>query len=382
MYLVPDYFPHFQCKMGACRKPCCEGWPVSITMTDYFRLLSVDCSPDLRRKLDTCLHLSLHPTPDAYAQITPRWDGNCPLHMEDGRCALHAELGAEYLAAVCRLYPRGARTGEYRECSCANSCEAIPEMFLNRTEAIRFTTIPFSPGLPDAPPRRHTFYTAGREQELRLWLISILQNRSLPLARRILHLGNALITLDAAIQSRDDARIAALLDGTEQIPAPDISTAATAQNSGELDAISRLLSVIDERSDSVRAYGVKALEAFASGGFRHYQQANAKLNALIPQWQTWFEHMLVNHMFFVQFPFQDRPIPLYTEFLSLCAIYALLRFLCLGCIDDCQTREDVVDVAAAAFRLVDHTTFDHYAGRILLDIGCNNRDMVRALLSL
>ena len=41
-YLVPDYFPEFSCKMGACRAACCVGWPVSITMDDYFRLLGME----------------------------------------------------------------------------------------------------------------------------------------------------------------------------------------------------------------------------------------------------------------------------------------------------------------------------------------------------
>ena len=114
-YLVPDYFPYFSCKMGACRHACCEGWPISFSMTDYFKLLSVDCSPDLRRKLDCAMHLAPHPTPEGYAQISPRWDGQCPMRLPDGRCALHAELGDGMLAAVCRLYPRGVRQ-ELRHC--------------------------------------------------------------------------------------------------------------------------------------------------------------------------------------------------------------------------------------------------------------------------
>ncbi len=39
---VPRYFPDFSCKMGACRSACCVGWPVSVSMNDYFAL------PELR----------------------------------------------------------------------------------------------------------------------------------------------------------------------------------------------------------------------------------------------------------------------------------------------------------------------------------------------
>ena len=89
---------------------------------------------------------------------------------------------------------------------------------------------------------------------------------------------------------------------------------------------------------------------------------------MIPQWETWFEHMLVNHMFFAQFPFQDRPVDLMDEFIALCAIYILLRFLCVGCMADQTDAEKAIDVAAAAFRLIDHTEFDRYAAPMLKEI--------------
>lgn len=65
--------------------------------------------------------------------------------------------------------------------------------------------------------------------------------------------------------------------------------------------------------------------------------------------------MLVNHMFFARFPFQDRPISLSDEFIALCAVYSLLRFLGIGYMRDKTDESAFVDVASAVFRLVDHT---------------------------
>ena len=92
-YLVPDYVPEFACKMGACRCPCCEGWPISMSTEDYFRLLGVSCGPAMRERLDNAVRVALHPTPEAYARIAPTWTGDCPLHLPDGRCSVHAMLG-------------------------------------------------------------------------------------------------------------------------------------------------------------------------------------------------------------------------------------------------------------------------------------------------
>lgn len=51
---------------------------------------------------------------------------------------MQAELGAEVLPTICRLYPRGIRTEDGNECSCANSCEAVAELLLTYKEPLRF----------------------------------------------------------------------------------------------------------------------------------------------------------------------------------------------------------------------------------------------------
>ncbi len=382
-YLVPDYFPAFVCKMGACRRPCCEGWPISVTMKDYFHLLSVDCSPELRRKLDCALHLAPRPTEEAYAQILPRYDGACPLHLPDGRCALHAECGDGVLAAVCRLYPRGVRNGQDRECSCANSCEKVIEMLLHRAEPMSFITIQRDFGLPDAPPRRHFFHTAGREQEIRLWLIAQVQKRGMSLPQRMLLLGTALHAVDDALSARDDARVDALLTGREVLDPPKTIIPGGAELLSGLSTMEHMLVTLEQDSSSIRAFSDAALAYFHSGEpFTHYEASVARFEALLPNWEVWLEQLLVNHMFFVQFPFQDRPVSLGDEYLSLCAVYMLLRCLLLGNLGEGGDEDRAVDVAAAAFRLVDHTEFDRFAGPLLRELGCDDLSRLTLLLSL
>lgn len=383
-YLVPDYYPDFHCKQGACRTPCCEGWPISVTLQDYFNLLGAPCSPELRRRLDGALHLCQNPTPEHYAQICPRWDGVCPLHREDGLCMLHAELGEEALSAVCRMYPRGVRTGEHREASCANSCEAVVEMLLNRREPLRFVPCPVQHCLPDAPPHRHLFHTFGRERDIRLWLLRFLQERSMPLPQRLLLMGRALQAVEATLNDRDEAHLDALLSGQETLDAPPAVSAGHDQLLQGLAAAEEMLEVIDGRSRSVHDYGVAALAHFGAGeaAFGRYTDAAASFLRLIPEWETWLEHLLVNHLFFTQFPFQDRPVSLTDEYLSLCACYALLRFLLLGWTALHPTREAATDVTAAAFRLIDHTDFDRIASPLMHRLGCDTMEAIAALLSL
>lgn len=383
-YLVPDYFPEFSCKMGACRAACCVGWPVSITMDDYFRLLGMECSPELRRRLDVALHICEHPTPDEYAQILPRWDGDCQLRMEDGRCMLHAELGESALSHVCALYPRGVRCDSEPECSCANSCERVVEMLMERREPIAFTPMELAFDLPAQPDQRSIFYTAGRGQDIRMHFIRILQKRVYPLPLRLMQLSGDLAKMDAALTAKDPAWVDRIL--AEDVCRPDLPEKMPdwAHLKAGLEAAERMVDMFDRGSRSICDYGEAALKYFGEGeaAFGRYAIARAHFDELLPNWEIYFENLLVNHMFFARFPFQDRPVSLKDEFIALCAVYSLLRFLSIGWLADKSSPDDFVDVAAAAFRLIDHTSFDRYSIQALAALGLNEKERLYELILL
>ena len=383
-FLVPDYYPAFACKMGACRHACCEGWPVSFSRQDYFNLLGVACSAQLREKLDCAMHLADYPTPEEYAQITPRFDGACPMRLVDGRCGLQAELGEDALAAVCRLYPRGVRRGGGYECSCANSCEAVPELLLHRTKPITFQKCTLTTDVPPEPERHEPPELTCRRQAIRLWLIAQIQSRDYSLPQRFQLLHEALTAMEKALSRQDWARVDALTTGQEMLPEPDSLEHNYETVSKGLKKLDPILEYIVENSESIRAYGQSIFGSFRDeeAAVQHYMASRQHFETLLPQWETWFEHLLVNHMYFTQFPFQDPPVPLGEEFLALCGVYALLRFLCIGWAAEHGTVEEIVDVAAAAFRLIDHTDFNRYAASLLHQAGCSDREHLRQLICL
>ena len=192
---MPDYYPHFACKGGACRATCCRGWDVSLPMDEYFRLLGLDCSPELRARLDGAFHAVDAPSPERYAQISHNWLGDCPMQREDGLCALQCECGETVLPAVCRRYPRGARGLFDRECACSNSCEAVLEMFWNREAPLGFVEGSdgglFPEAAPAPEPRR-----AQRYRAIRALCFGTMQDRSLGLAQRLLRIGRMLRALN------------------------------------------------------------------------------------------------------------------------------------------------------------------------------------------
>lgn len=386
-FLFPNYYLKFSCKMGACRSACCQGWPISISMKNYFYLLGLDCNADLRHRLDCGVRVINHPTAEEYARFEPRYDGNCPLRMKDGRCALHAELGEEILPDVCRLYPRGIRADDgLYECSCANSCEAVLELLLEQEEPITFIRRELMLEMPPLIGRQSFFETLGVEQKIRLYLISVIQDRSMTLPQRMMCLGEVLDDMDLAFARKDKVMLERILSErwTAFQACTDIKEINEDHMKFGLKIVEQMIAILDERSQSIRGCGEAALAYFGEGdgAIHRYRTARSQLETLIPSWEVFYEHMLVNHMFFSLFPFQDRPESMHSEYIALCAVYAIMRFLGLGSMAERQEKSGLIDGMAAAFRLIDHTEFDRLASHLLHRLNCTSRVQMRDLISL
>lgn len=386
-FLVPDYFLDFSCKMGDCRRACCVGWPVSISMKEYFSLIGLDCEKELRVKLDCGLKVASYPSEEKYARFEPRYDGNCPLRADDGRCLLHANLGEEVLPDVCRLYPRGVRlTDGILECSLANSCEAVLEILFKKETPIEFSLKKLPLQLPSIAPRKTFFETLDMEQKVRLYLISVIQNRKLSLSERIILLGEKLDAMDCAFKTKDKDMLNEILHDNKT----ELSVQLNPKDVNEkhlkfgLQTMEEIIKILDEGSQSIRECGEAALKYFGDDKetLNRYFVAKGHFEELIPKWEVFYENMLVNHMFFSQFPFQDRPESMHSEFVALCAVYAIMRFLGTGCMAEQRNKNALIDGMASTFRLIDHTEFDRYASCLLVKLNCSTKEQLYDLVSL
>lgn len=335
-YLVPRYFRAFSCKMGACRRSCCEGWPVTVSMKNYFTLLGLPCRPELRDRLDVGLRVLDHPTEEEYARFSPNWQGDCPMRMEDGRCSIHAELGEDVLSDVCRLYPRGVRTfGGMLECSLSNSCEGVVGLLLRERDPMTWSreTLPLVPPPFPGSPSAASGYPVTRDA--RHALFTILEDRTKTLPERIFSL-------------------------RAPLGLAEIGTAADT-SAGLREAI-RLLAFFADRSSSIREEAGICIARYEADPVRWADDCRLFADHF-PVHTVFFEQLLVNHAFFSQFPYEG--IPLGDEWVGLAAVYGLLRVLCVGCTAEDPGEDRLVDCAAAAFRLIGHTRFAQQAARQL-----------------
>lgn len=356
-FLVPEYYPAFRCKMGACRHSCCEGWSVTVSLKDYYRLTNLEGSPSLHERIDRALRPLISPTADGYAEISHDLRGICRLRLSDGRCALHAEAGEDALAPLCRLYPRSVRGGAPCECACALSCEETLELLWDISRPLRFIKTELALELPEGDGGGAHIDALGRETALRMSFIAILQDRRYPLNVRLSRLSAAVEEAEAAIEAGDVGRIDflvsnGLLGDKVRAARPEFSLLA-------LRAAGEFARMLGEHSDGLKEYGERALGYFREGDDvrARYEVARTRFEADFPAWEGFFEHLLVNHLFFSRFPLRHR------EWNAPGAVYSLLRFLALGC--GVRSRDELIDLCHAVFRFIDHTAFDSYAGELL-----------------
>lgn len=368
-FLVPDYYPRFQCKGPSCRNTCCSGWGVTIPRDQYFRILGLSCGKRLREKLDRAFRPVLDPTPERFAEIAPTFAGNCPLHRPDGLCLLQASLGEDSLPKVCRYYPRGPRLDPFPECSCANSCEATLELLFSSPEPLSFLSRGLVFDMPMNPSRRPS---AEREdyRRIRNFCFSLLEDRAFPLSVRILRVGKVLQSLEA------DPRSALSTEGLPVAgPKADLSLAwgILLRVSGKLLESSRTLSGIRTIPE-----GDGPTELF----FGDHEASKRHFEEILPDWEILFEKMLVNNLFFRQFPFRPFAESLSDEFAALCGTYLFLRYMALVMMKGDRSRTDFVDLSAKSFRFIAHSRFEHNVILLLREEKAADFDSLSLLIGL
>ena len=367
---VPSYFPEFQCKCGDCRVPCCSGWGIGISMKDYFRLLSIDCSPELREKLDGAIAVLADSTEGRYAKLEPDWTGHCKLQRKsDGYCMLQCECGEEAIPAVCRFYPRGFHNAFEATGAMANSCERTLELLAADPNPVTFVEVNRPEAMPEVHEEANEF--AVEDRALRDTCIRLLEDRSRSLSERLIEVGK--------LVSRE--------------PSSPHDAVASREPSLPYDAVLSVIWILAKDSASLGDEVEEIRKRFHLNGpetddvekaafIEKYTALCNEYEKRFPNWEICFEKMMVNHLWFEGFPYSDRHEDLFSEYLALAAVYGMVHFLnvCLLTEETENPAERFIDVNAAAFRLIEHSNFTWNAPLVLKECGIRDLDSAIAFV--
>ncbi len=265
------------------------------------------------------------------------------------------------LTAVRRYYqrfaitfPRGPRTTFDNECSCSNSCEETIELLLIDDNPIHFEEMALSLDLPlgNSKINDETKYEYHKLREL---TFTIMSNRTLSLQDRLNSVGKLLRFIDHEKSNKQ------MIDFSKLSPIDFINEEVVYEQSPSYsyDIQERLVAFYKDKSESIQAFAQDAISYYEKGNkLIQYEQAKAHLHELFPNLEIMLEKIIVNHLFFDQFPFSNTCETFWEEFESIIGVYLFFMYITLGYMANKTTKDAFVDVIAACFRLIAHTNFD------------------------
>lgn len=272
---------------------------------------------------------------------------------------------------VCRMYPRSVKKGTPHELSCSGSCEETLELLMKNTEKIHFEEVEL-----DMP--ENVGVSSGSEDAARVGVrrraIDKMSDRAEPLSVRLYTVGKIVCGTDENAPE------------TEKIPVP--------VGTDELFSLTKIILRFEEISDALRECSGGALLNIGitrenhldgdkvSASLEKYLAAREHFYALFPDADVYFEKIMINHMFYEQFPYADFDEKCKDAYLALCAAYAMLKFICVAYMADKNDKSDFVHAAGEIFRFVEHTDFYRNAMIALKKEGYETPESVFALICL
>ena len=332
--LLANYYRDFVCKCGECRHPCCDGWGINVSRKEYFSLLGMDCSEELRRHLDSAFVVEKMASEDCYATIRPNYLGDCPMLREDGLCALQREKGEDVLPLICRVYPRSVKVyGGRKELCTSCSCEKTLELLLESKEKFSLIEEEFEPPFGGLK----IYGDEPEKDEMRHKIIEIIAGGG-ALKDKIASVYKICCGEDiGAFSSKEDA----------------------------IKAAAGFTEVVGKKSGSIRFYAEKAVKYIRSGDASiNFEKAEKHLLSVIPHAEEFAAKAIANHVLFEGFPYNLDCESVDTAFAAFVTACAILKFLCVCAMHDSDDINEFIDIAAFAGRFIEHSDFYSVASRI------------------
>ena len=335
----PTCFDRFQCKGGACRNTCCQGWNITISRGEYNKIRHL-----LRH--DEVQFFKRLPRQTAndriYATVKMAEDNYCPLFDSEGLCGLQRKYGYGALPDICKLFPRLMMQfpdGSFSR-SLDSGCEKTLELLWEeQEEGLSFVTNEIDvTGLVSSGVHQYPLYEYAADlRNLSIWL---LKNRSYSLSDRMILLGLAMRELQeiSELEHPDEQLSSWFVKWQEQtngstIDLSDLNGNRTwfmMDNLKILFFFQQLLSkkgdYLDRIVENISFEIIEEKNIFYD--ISKYETLEAQFVERFPKFDLFLENFMVMTLFRLTFPFNENSI--WRSYLYLCALYSLMRFMAIA----------------------------------------------------
>ncbi|WP_239615879.1 flagellin lysine-N-methylase [Cohnella mopanensis] len=201
--MTPQYMRQFQCTGSACEDTCCGGWAISVEKEAYKRYQKVK-DKELQMSIkENIIRVKKDATEYYYAVMKQNEEGYCNFLTVEKLCSLQSKLGEAALCQTCSEYPRVYNQVDGRiEISSKLSCPETARLALLNPNPMEFDVVEMD--LDRGTLASNIVNTNKGELssafwDIRIFVISLIQNRSYLLKERLMILGLFCSKLDELI---------------------------------------------------------------------------------------------------------------------------------------------------------------------------------------
>jgi len=361
--LEPRYYKEFHCTMSACKDTCCSGWgDVVIEQATYERYQK---SHDILLKYLFEKHIAVNEEDSSCDGYRPyalvKMEKNtCPFLTDKKLCLIQKRAGEKALSITCDTYPRSFNVVDgILERSMYVSCPEAAKFILLNQEPMQFDFLKQKVEVRNhlVPAiDTHSRFAEGKPwhyfNEIRRFVVDILQNRHYSLGQRLTIIGDFCKSLEQVSKSESDKAINQVIAKfKEVIQDEQVVEKMYSREAGnvrmQLEAMRILLdfrlkgenigqSFLTCINEFIDGLGLLQRVSLETAALRYGEVYAVFYEPFVRQHEYVLENYLVNHVFKNVFPFGPQknayaPVrSIYEEYMAMVLQYALLKTLLIG----------------------------------------------------
>lgn len=398
--LAPQYVKKFMCIADKCKDSCCTGWKVDIDKKTYKKYRNLQ-----RNELSDKLHKyvtrnrSSNNSDSNYAKIK-LVDGKCPFLNEKSLCNIQSELGAECLSCVCKTYPRLINNVDgIIEKSLSVSCPEAARLMLLEESKMEFDEY-FEDG--EVRVNQSVFNTQSNKLNkhfwnLRIFIISLLQNRLYTIEYRMIILGIFCGTVQKAIDEHKTDDIPGIIENYQGYVENNVFSQMIDEVPANYMVQFRLIKEIIDKKIVMGVTSEKFINYFkellislnCESGVTVEEVINNYKNAIKSYYEPFMnknsyiiENYLVNYVFVKLFPLNEGK-NVFDDYMMLVINYSFIKMMLLGraLYNEKITIDMAVDLIQIFSKTVEHNDkFILHIKKLMIDNKFNTMPYMSILL--
>lgn len=384
--LAPQYMKKFRCIGTDCEDTCCSGWSVFIDHSTYKKYKNIKHKDLSIMFKNNIIRNRSNQTENHYGDIKLNDKKTCPFLNEGKLCEIHSKLGEKFLSNVCKIYPRNINfiDGVFEKCASLSCIEAARLALLdpNPMEFDEYMEHTYYGDNCDYDSIINNINTSVEDfknrpfkyfWELRMFTISLLQNREYKLWERLIILGLFYNSLEEKLKTEKIDYIPEQISYfTKNIMTGVYKDALKDVAGTNLIQINILKAIIDMRfivavpnqryTECVDQFkkGIGNWEDLKGEGISvNYENAfNKYYEPFMSGHEYILENYLVNYIFKNLFPFTSKE-GMFEDYTLIVIHYALIKMHLIGMAayhKENFNQDQVIKLIQAFVKTVEHNT--------------------------